>query len=87
VAKWSAKYSMFENLQVTYPHMVTFFEELGVEIEASDMSFSVSLAEGRGCEWGSKSLGGLFAQKRNAVNPFFWNMLREMVKFEKDVLR
>ncbi|CAM6105924.1 unnamed protein product [Calypogeia fissa] len=73
--------------QVTYPHMVTFFEELGVVIETSDMSFAVSLGEGRGCEWGSTSLGGLFAQKRNVVNPFFWNMIREIVKFEKDVLR
>lgn len=67
--------------------MVTFFEEIGVDMEASDMSFAVSLDEGKGCEWASTSLGGLFAQKRNAVNPFFWGMIREMVLFEKDVLR
>jgi cyclopropane-fatty-acyl-phospholipid synthase len=67
--------------------MLTFFEELGVDMEASDMSFAVSLAEGRGCEWASSSLAGFFAQKRNVLNPFFWNMVREIIKFEKDSLR
>eukprot|EP00897_Mesotaenium_endlicherianum_P008430 jgi/Mesen1/7615/ME000397S06675 len=73
--------------KVTYPNLVAFFEELGVEIEPSDMSFSVSLNNGSGCEWGSTSLAGLFAQKRNALNPYFFQMLREMVIFQSDVLR
>ncbi|BBN16268.1 hypothetical protein Mp_7g04870 [Marchantia polymorpha subsp. ruderalis] len=72
--------------QVTYPNMVAFFDEIGVEMEKSDMSFAVSLDGGKGCEWGSKSVGGLFAQRSNAVNPFFWNMIREMLKFKADVL-
>ena len=56
-------------------------------MEESDMSFSVSLNRGKGCEWGSKSLGGLFAQKRNAANPYFYQMIREIIQFKDDVMR
>lgn len=67
--------------------MIDFFENLGVEMELSDMSFSVSLDNGRGCEWGSRgALSGLFAQKKNVLNPYFWNMIREIIKFKTDVL-
>lgn len=68
--------------------MMEFFEKLGVEIERSDMSFSVSLDEGKGCEWGSRNgLAGLFAQKRNALNPFFLKMISEILKFKEDTLK
>ncbi|XP_043705669.1 uncharacterized protein LOC122655543 isoform X1 [Telopea speciosissima] len=74
--------------RVTYPNMMEFFESLGVDIEVSDMSFAVSLDKGRGCEWGSRNgLSGLFAQKVNAFNPYFWQMLREIFKFKADVLK
>ncbi|KAG0625505.1 hypothetical protein M758_2G060600 [Ceratodon purpureus] len=72
--------------RVTYPNMIDYFEQAGVEMEESDMSFSVSLDGGRGCEWGSNSLGGLFAQKRNMINPYFYQMIREIVRFKEDVL-
>lgn len=71
--------------RVTYPNLISFFDEIGVDLETSDMSFSVSLDKGRGCEWGSNGLQGLFAQKRNALNPSFLYMIREMLKFQTDV--
>ncbi|XP_072993258.1 uncharacterized protein [Typha latifolia] len=74
--------------RVTYPNMMEFFERLGVEMEISDMSFSVSLDEGKGCEWGSRNgLASLFAQKSNAINPYFWHMIREILKFKQDVVK
>ncbi|XP_020093172.1 uncharacterized protein LOC109713480 [Ananas comosus] len=74
--------------RVTYPNMMELFESLGVEMERSDMSFSVSLDGGKGCEWGSRSgFSGLFAQKSNAFNPHFWRMLKEIIKFKEDVLK
>ena len=74
--------------QVTYPNMMEFFESLGVDMETSDMTFSVSLDKGHGCEWGSRNgLSSLFAQKKNVLNPYFWQMLREILKFKDDVLR
>ncbi|CAI9118090.1 OLC1v1019608C1 [Oldenlandia corymbosa var. corymbosa] len=73
--------------RVTYPNMMEFFESLGVDMEISDMSFSVSLDKGRGCEWGSRNgLSGLFAQKKNLLNPYFWQMIQEIIKFKDDVL-
>ncbi|KAM7261497.1 hypothetical protein ACFE04_008864 [Oxalis oulophora] len=74
--------------RVTYPNMMDFFESLGVDMELSDMSFSVSLENGNACEWGSRNgLSGLFAQKKNAVNPYFWHMIREILKFKNDVIQ
>ncbi|KAL3690410.1 hypothetical protein R1sor_016719 [Riccia sorocarpa] len=72
--------------QVTNPNMIAFLDEIGVEMEKSDMSFSVTSDGGERCEWGSSSLSGLFAQKSNIVNPFFWKMIREILKFKTDVL-
>ena len=78
--KWAA--------QETYPNMMELFERLGVDMETSDMSFSVSLEKGKGCEWGSRNgLSSLFAQKRNLFNPYFYQMIREILKFKDDVLR
>ncbi|KAL5990386.1 hypothetical protein ACLOJK_011286 [Asimina triloba] len=74
--------------RVTYPNMMEWFESMGIEMESADMSFSVSLDKGKGCEWGSRNgLSGLFAQKTNAFSPSFWQMLREMLKFKTDVLQ
>ncbi|QCE07678.1 cyclopropane-fatty-acyl-phospholipid synthase [Vigna unguiculata] len=51
-------------------------------MELSDMSFSVSLDKGRGCEWGSRTgLSSLFAQKKNVLNPYFWQMIREILNY------
>ncbi|CAN4120577.1 unnamed protein product [Withania somnifera] len=67
--------------------MMEFFESLGVDMEISDMSFSVSLDQGRGCEWGTRNgFSSLFAQKKNVLNPYFWQMIREIIRFEQDVI-
>ncbi|KAJ9538274.1 hypothetical protein OSB04_031007 [Centaurea solstitialis] len=74
--------------RVTYPNMVEFFEKLGVDVEISDMSFSVSLDEGHGYEWGNRNtFSSLFTQKMNILNPYFLKMLRELTNFKDDVLR
>ncbi|KAJ9154126.1 hypothetical protein P3X46_027494 [Hevea brasiliensis] len=69
----------------TYPN-VEFFASLGVEMEVSEMSFSVSLDEGDSYEWVSRnSFSSLFAQKKNVINPYFWKLVREINKFKDDV--
>ncbi|PKA58713.1 putative (S)-tetrahydroprotoberberine N-methyltransferase 2 [Apostasia shenzhenica] len=75
--------------QFSYPNMVELVEELGVEMEAaSKMSFSVSLEKGKGYEWGSRDgLAGLFAQRSNFINPYFWHLLQEIFRFKKDVIK
>ncbi|XP_044968572.1 uncharacterized protein LOC123428430 isoform X1 [Hordeum vulgare subsp. vulgare] len=76
--------------QVTYPHMTEWLEGLGVEMERSDMSFSVSKqpeGNGRGCEWGNgNGISSLFAQKSNILKTSFWRMLGEILKFKNDAL-
>lgn len=63
---------------LNYPNLIAFFDELGVETQASDMSFAVSDPEG--WEWAS-TLPGLFAQKRNLFNPDFHRFWQTILKF------
>ncbi|XP_049386008.1 uncharacterized protein LOC125850167 isoform X1 [Solanum stenotomum] len=73
--------------RVTYPNMMEFFESLGVDMEITDMSFSVSLDQGLGCEWSTRNgFSSLFAQKKNLLNPYFWQMIREISRFKQDVI-
>ncbi len=64
----------------TYPRLVRLFEELGVAVAPSDMSFSVQIP-GRGLEWGGRNLASVFAQPSNLVRPAFWRMLSEIARF------
>jgi predicted NAD/FAD-binding protein len=64
----------------TYPNLIALFAELGVESHPSDMTFSVSLDEGR-LEWAGTSLNTVFAQRRNLFSPTFLGMLRDIVRF------
>ncbi|MBV1707738.1 MAG: FAD-dependent oxidoreductase [Hyphomicrobiales bacterium] len=69
-----------------YPHLRAFFDWAGVATQPSDMSFSVSAGHGA-FEWcgaeGPGALGRLFAQRRNLASPSFLNMLREILRFQK----
>ncbi|KAK4341660.1 hypothetical protein RND71_040161 [Anisodus tanguticus] len=56
-------------------------------MDISDISFAVSLDQGRGCEWGTRNgFSSLFAQKKNDFNPYFWQMIREISRFMQDVI-
>ena len=51
----------------TYPHFITFFNELGVEYEKSDMSFSVSV-ENTNIEYCGRGIKGVFSNRENILN-------------------
>lgn len=70
----------------TYPNLTAFLGHIGVATRRSDMSFAVSLDDGR-LEYSGTGLPGLFAQGRNAVNPRFWRMLRDLVRFYREAPR
>ena len=53
--------------ELNYPGLIALFDELGVDTEASDMSFAFSADRGR-FEWSGQSLAAVFAQKRNFLN-------------------
>jgi len=64
----------------TYPNLIKFFKENEVEIEKSDMSFSVSV-QGTNFEYSGKGLKGIFANKINLFNKNFLKMFFDIVKF------
>ncbi|XP_073159489.1 uncharacterized protein [Henckelia pumila] len=69
------------------PYMREVFDGLGLESEFSNMSFSLSINDGQGYEWGTRNgLKSLFVQKKNILNPYFWKIIREITKFKDDVL-
>lgn len=63
---------------LNYPNLIGFFDALGVETEASDMSFAVSNPDGY--EWAS-TLNGIFADRRNFFRPKFHKFWRTILKF------
>jgi predicted NAD/FAD-binding protein len=58
-----------------YPHLAALFAELDVPVMKSNMSFGASFGDGR-LEYALTSVGAIFSQKRNIVNPKFLGMLR-----------
>ncbi|XBI98182.1 hypothetical protein VPH35_018437 [Triticum aestivum] len=75
--------------QATCPNMMQLLEFLGLEIERTEIPFSVStkLDNGSQCYWStSNGISSLLAQKSNALQPSFWCMIREILKFKTDVL-
>ena len=68
-----------------YPNLTALFAELDVATHASDMSFSLSLDQGR-LEWSGCGLSSLFAQKRNLLRPSFLLMIREILRFNRTCL-
>ena len=69
----------------TYPNLTALFDELGVETEASDMSFSASVEGGR-FEYAGGGVSALLAQKRNVLRPRFWSMLLDIKRFYQSVV-
>ena len=66
----------------TYPNFVKFLNENGIEIEKSNMSFSVSVKE-TDIEYCGKGLLGIFSNKKNLLNLDFFKMFFEIIKFYK----
>ena len=68
----------------TYPHLIKLLADLGVETAKSDMSFSVQVPQKNGAlEWSGSNLNTVFAQRSNLLNPRFWRMLRDLMRFNK----
>jgi predicted NAD/FAD-binding protein len=64
----------------TYPNLTAFFNHLKVPTLKSDMSFGVSLDEGR-FEYSSNSVASYFKDPSTLLNPRFWAVVREVVRF------
>lgn len=67
----------------TYPNFIALMNEIGVESQASNMGFAVR-CERTGLEYCGSSLNQLLAQRRNAVSPAFWRMIRDILRFNRE---
>jgi len=67
----------------TYPHFIELLDSLGVEVQKSNMSFSVK-CELTGLEYNGNTLNSLFAQRRNLFKPSFYRMIRDILRFNKE---
>jgi predicted NAD/FAD-binding protein len=64
----------------TYPSFIRLLEELGVESQPSNMSFSLR-CERTGLEYNGTSLNALFAQRRNFFSAGFLRMIADILRF------
>ncbi|WP_410640226.1 NAD(P)/FAD-dependent oxidoreductase [Amycolatopsis sp. lyj-346] len=71
----------------TYPTLRKLFGELGVATRETEMSMSVR-CDGCGLQYaGAKGVGGLFAQRGNAVRGRYLRMLTEVKRFHRHAKR
>ena len=68
--------------KITYPKLINFFEENKIEIEKSDMSFSVNV-KNTNIEYCGKGLNGIFSNRSNLFNYKFVKMFFEIINFYK----
>lgn len=65
-----------------YPNLVGLFRELDVMVRKTVMSFSVSL-DGGAFEYAGTNLNTVFGQRENLLNPTFWRMLKDILRFNE----
>ena len=66
----------------TYPNLINFFKENDIQIEKSNMSFSVSV-DNTNFEYCGKGLSGIFSNKLNLFNIEFLKMFFDIIRFYK----
>lgn len=66
--------------RATYPNFCALLDHFGIDSQETEMSFAVSLDDGR-LEYSGTNLRGLFAQRRNILSPRFWSMLQDLLRF------
>jgi predicted NAD/FAD-binding protein len=66
-----------------YPNLTALFSELGVGVEATDMSFGVSMDEGA-VEFSSRGATAMFANRASLVSASHWAMLADIMRFNRE---
>jgi len=66
----------------TYPNFIRLMDELKVESQPTIMSFSVK-CQRTGLEYRGADLKGMFAQKRNMLNPRFYRLIYDLLRFNR----
>jgi predicted NAD/FAD-binding protein len=69
----------------TYPEFIQLLEAHQVAWQPSNMSFSVR-CETTGLEYNGTTLNSLFAQRSNLFKPSFYQMIRDILRFNRESL-
>ena len=80
-----------------YPNMTRWFQAMNnttqknaevmsdkIQEENSDMSLSVSLDHGTTIEWNSDGINGIFARRKQLIEPKFYSLISDMLRFHKE---
>jgi len=65
-----------------YPTFIRLLQSLGIQGQASDMSFGFSSRE-HDFEYSSYVPNGLLAQRKNLLNPIFYSMVLDILRFNR----
>ena len=68
--------------ELTYPNLIKFFKENKIQIENSNMSFSVSVKNSN-IEYCGKGINGIFSNRLNLLNLKFIKMFIDILSFYK----
>ena len=66
----------------THPNLIKFFKENKIQVEKSNMSFSVTVKD-TNIEYCGKGISGVFSNRKNILNPKFIKMFFEIINFYK----
>ena len=67
----------------TYPNFIKLLDELDVDIQKSEMRFSVKCEHTR-LEYNGNNLNTLFAQRSNLFSPRFYRMISDILRFNRE---
>ncbi len=68
--------------ELTYPNLINFFKENKIQIEKSNMSFSVSVKNSN-IEYCGKGINGIFSNRSNLLNLKFIKLFIDILSFYK----
>jgi len=66
-----------------YPNLTPLFEQLGVPVQESNMTFAATLDNGT-LEWCARDLNGVFGQRRNLLRPSFYKLMAHVARFNRE---
>lgn len=69
-----------------YPNFLRLIDGLGLKLKRSSMSFGVRVEE-KDLEYNGTSLNALFCQRRNFLNPSFYRMIFDILRFNREATR
>jgi uncharacterized protein len=72
--------------ELTYPGLTQFFKELEVKTISTEMSFG-AVDSIRGIEYSTKSINGVFAQRKNLLSPSYYNIWKDFFRFRKHSIK